>query len=110
AQQRQTFNHIPEVQGEVETRFVYFPLNANDVRPAFETMISAAKSSDIYQVTIDAVTGALLALQDTTVYDGTLPATFRVFTSDSPAPRTPGPNTPDGTQAPLVSRDLLTFV
>src|SRR5262249_949922 len=35
------------------------------------------------------------------------PATYRVYTNDSPAPFSPGSPTPSGFQAPLVQRSLV---
>lgn len=107
---RQSFARTAQLAMDVETRFVYFPMNAAELRPAYNVLVSAAGSDDVYEVVVDGATGAILSRQNRTWYDGTLPATYRVYTGDSPAPRTPGPNTPDGSQAPYVARTLMTLI
>jgi len=109
ADHSQRFEKGDDLQRPIDTRFVYFPLTARTLRPAFSILISERGSADVFEVLVDARTGAILTSVNHTVYEGAMPATYRVFTSDSPAPMTPGPASPDGAQASLVSRELLTL-
>ena len=87
---------------------VFFPVTFGDVRPAWRVFVSAANDANNYEIIIDAADGSILSRVNHTLY-GSGPASYRVWTSDSPAPLTPGPATPDGTQAPLVARTLVTL-
>lgn len=106
-QHRRQFEKTEDLQRPIETQFVYFPLTARTLRPAYSILISERNSADVYEVLVDAVDSAILKTINHTVYEGPAPASYRVFTSDSPAPMTPGPDTPDGSQAPIVSRELI---
>lgn len=108
---RQKFGRMEETHLPIDTRLVYFPLTPDVVRLAYEVMISARGSSDVYELTVDAQSGEVLSRRNLTWYGaGTESATYRVYTSDSPAPLTPGPNAPDGSQGVEVSRDLVTTI
>ncbi len=88
---------------------VYFPAASNDVRPAWRVTVSATNDPNVYEIIIDADTGEVLSRTNNTWYGGDGAATYRVWTNDSPAPMTPGPASPDGTQAPIVPRELITL-
>lgn len=110
ARNEQWFARTPELQMDVRTKFVYFPLDSETVRPAYEVWVGRAGSSDVYEVTIDAASGAVLARRNLTLYAGTQPATYNVFTGRSPAPMSPGPSTPTGAQGAPVERELITTI
>lgn len=97
-----------------EARFMYFPVNAEELRPAWIVTIGASGDANLYEVFVDAGDGSILRRQNMTTH--VAPATYRVFADaatkkpqDSPEPRSPGPATPDGTQSVPVARDLITL-
>ena len=94
---------------------MYFPLAAGVARAAWRVLIWEDASA--YLVIVDAETGVLLWRKNI-VEDQTQPVTYNVYanpnnmvkTADNPAPLTPGPNAPDGTQAPAIPRTNVTLV
>jgi len=90
------------------TRRVLFPLTRSELRPAFAVVIAAPGIGHTYDVVVDAVTAAVLHRTDRLVFDTTQPATYRVFTGDSPAPGSPGTSIPSALQLPMVERELVT--
>ncbi len=105
----QRYERAGALMGDVFTKRVYFPLSHTEMRPAYEIVLYDA-SGDMWQLTIDAFAGSLLRRISGTFHGGTESASYRVFTSDSPAPYSPGPATPDGSQGTPVSRSLETIV
>ena len=96
------------LQMEPTAQRVYFPVAFNDVRPAWRCTVGAAGDPNVYEIIIDAGTGSVLLRENLVKYGGG-PASYRVWTGDSPAPMSPGLLTPDGTQAPIVARTLVTL-
>lgn len=70
-------------------------------------VILTAASSEMYRVLVDAQSGAIVLRRCLTAYINDV--SYRVFTSDSPSPLSPGPPTPPTDQPPLVARTLLTL-
>jgi len=93
----------------IVTEFVYFPMTRTDIRAAWTAVIPAPGLGHTYDVVVDAVSGEILYRHDRLVFDSTQPVTMRVYTSDSPAPGSPGPATPNGTQFPFLARSLVTI-
>jgi len=85
-------------------RRVAFPVTAQDVRAAWE-VLAAVGPEAVLEVYLDAQTGRILKARNATVSEL---ASYRVWTGDSPAPMTPGPLAPDGTQPPVLARTLET--
>jgi Fungalysin metallopeptidase (M36)/Fungalysin/Thermolysin Propeptide Motif len=93
----------------VITRRVWFPRTSADVRPAYTVVVPAPGIGHTYDITVDAVTGEVLCRTNRLVWDTTQPITMRIFTSDSPAPGSPGLATVGTTQFPSVARSLVTI-
>ncbi len=104
-----TFAHTDALKRDVRTELVFFPVTFEDVRPAHRVFLAPAQEPNVYEVIVDATTGDILQRTNHTHYGGVAPATYRVWQSDSPMPMTPGPDTPNGVQAPEVPRDLVTL-
>lgn len=105
------FARTAQLSRDITTDSVYFPVSFNDVRPAHRVVMAPAGEANIYEVIIDAANGLILQRRNLTVYGGpgSNAATYNVWTSDSPAPLTPGPDSPNGVQGPIVARELVTI-
>ncbi len=87
---------------------VYFPLSPGTARLAWFTEVWSGV--DMFLTVIDAETGTMLFRKNGTEYQ-TQSATYVVYASDSPAPSSPSPATPDNhLQAPFVSRQSFTLI
>lgn len=94
----------------VTTERVYFALTRDDIRSAWAVTLPQKGLGHTYDMIVDATTGAILRRHNRLVFlmGGTESLTVRAYTSDSPAPGSPGTPTPNGTQFPFVARSLLT--
>jgi len=101
---------IPELgtSDRVVTTPVYFPRTRTDVRPAWSVVVPTHGVGNTYDIIVDANDGTILERTNRLVWDTTQPATYRVFTNDSPAPMSPGTPTPSALQAPFVQQQLVT--
>lgn len=108
--QQRTWDRAPEMgnQDKVESRLVYFARSRTNIVPAWSVVIPTPGPGNTYEMVVDATNGDILWRYNRLVWDTTQPASYRVFTSDSPAPGSPGTNTPSGFQFPIVARTLVT--
>jgi uncharacterized delta-60 repeat protein len=90
-----------------EARFVWLPMNADTLRLCWEVVCTGKSTSYLYRLLVDAETGDVVVRQCLT--NDIAPASYRVFTSDSPSPFSPGLASPGTFQPPLVSRTLVTL-
>ena len=87
---------------------LYFPFREGVVRLAWATEIWG--DPDAFLILLDAQDGTVLFRKNLTNYQ-TQPASYNVFTGDSPAPMSPSTVLPgSGTQAPYVAPTLLTLI
>ena len=94
---------------------MYFPTEPGVAVPAWRVLIWEPVNA--YYVIVDAATGTMLWRKNI-VEDQTQSATYNVYrnstayldVADSPAPFTPGPNAPDGSQSSVITREDLTLV
>jgi len=93
------------------TEFTWFPRTRGELRPAWLVTVPEIGIGNTYDVTIDATDGTVLRRWNHLhfAHGGTQSITMRVFTSDSPAPGTPGNATPNGNQFPFVPQQLVTI-
>jgi hypothetical protein len=63
---------------------------------------------NVYEIIVDGADGRILHRWNRLHFDTTEPITFNIYRSDSPAPGSPGTDTPNGFQYPFVSRALGT--
>lgn len=105
-ERRQTFK-AGSLPGTAQAKLTWLPMNESSLRLCWEIEITRRFNSERYRVLLDAQTGELQIRQRLTVY--LTPATFNVFTSDSPSPFSPGWQTPNTNQPPLVPRTLVTL-
>ncbi len=87
---------------------VYFPLAHGVARLGWATEVFGDPLG--FLIVVDAETGTVLFRQNLTYFQ-TQPATYNVYTSDSPAPASPSPALPGaGYVAPVVSRQSVTLI
>jgi len=94
----------------VVTERQFFAVSRNDIRPAWAVVIPEQGIGHTYDMIIDAVSGELLFRHDRLCFETTQPASYRIYTSDSPAPGSPGNATPNAFQFPFVPRSLVTIL
>ena len=93
--------------GNAEAKLTWLPMNEASLRLCWEIEITRRLGGERYRVLLDADTGELQIRQRLTVY--LTPATYNVFTSDSPSPFSPGWQVPDTNQPPLIPRTFVTL-
>ena len=104
--QRQAFR-ASALKGEAQAKLVWLPLNPATLRLCWDVVLTGRTRGEMYRVLVDVQTGEALVRRCLTEYISE--ATYRVYTSDSPSPFSPGWDTPDTNQPPLVSRSLVTI-
>lgn len=104
--QRQRFKagHLPD---EAELALTWFPLDETDLRLAWIVEVTRSENAERFRALVDAENGEVLHFRKLT-FDAA-PATFRVFTKDSPSPLSPAYPALTTDQPPLVERELVTF-
>lgn len=102
---RQTFSKGKIFNADVPIRLIYYPVSRTTVKLAWEVFVGRAGQPYNYHIFVDALTGEILRRQNITVFD--VPR-WLVYEPplDSPAPLSPGPPTPDGTQGTEVPQVL----
>ena len=103
---KQNFDLRP-LPGEASASLVWLPLDGDTLRLCWEVELNRREFSERFRLVIDAETGVILVRRKLTVEASEVH--YRVFTSDSPAPMSPGLATPGNAQAPLVPRSLLSI-
>lgn len=93
--------------GESNAKLVWYPLDEETLRLSWEVIVTRQQGCEMFRVLVDAETGEVLVRHCLTAYIS--PASYRVFTSDSPTPLSPGHATPITNQPPVVSRTLVTL-
>ncbi len=92
----------------VQTKQVYYAVSRNDVRAAYWVVVPVRGVGHMYELIVDATSGELLYRLNALVWETTQPATYRVYTSDSPQPASPGAQSPNNQQFPFVPRQAVT--
>jgi len=103
---RQTFK-AGSLPGEAEVKLVWLPLSENALKLCWQVEVTHPKGGERFRLHIDADTGEVLVRRRLTLY--LADASYRVYTSDSPSPFSPGHQTPSTNQPPLRERSFLTF-
>lgn len=106
AEQKQQFT-APGLRGPATVRLVWLPWSAAKLTLCWDITLTSRAHAETYQVLVDAQTGAALVRHCLTEYISD--ATYNVFTSDSPAPFSPGWPTPDSGQPAIIPRTLVTL-
>ena len=95
------------LKAKAEAKLVWLPMNPEQLRLCWDVLLTGRTHAEMFRILVDAQTGQPVLRRCLTKYISD--ATYRVFTSDSPSPLSPGYATPTSQQPPLVSRTLLTL-
>lgn len=101
----------PGLSGDVHAQLTWLPLNADTARLCWQVIFVDKARREMFRTLVDAETGAVMVRHNLTRYQalpGAVAGTYRVYTSDSPSPFSPGWPTPNSQQPPLTSRTLVT--
>ncbi len=107
ATQKSVYDKGLDLADDVMVQLYYWPLNRTEVRLVWEVYMGARNSDYIYQLFVDAENGQVI-YRTSISHSIIAPPNWRVFTSDSPTPMSPGTATPDGTQPAAVVRKVVT--
>lgn len=91
---------------DAEAKLIWVPMDAATLRLAWDVTVSSRTRAEMYRVLVDATTADILVRQSLTAYLSE--ASYRVFTTESPTPFSPGHETPSSLQPALVDRVLVT--
>jgi hypothetical protein len=97
----------PDLFGETRAQLVWLPMSRFAVRLCWSLEFIQRSKFEGFQTLVDAASGELLVRRNLT--SNFTSASYRVYTSDSPAPLSPGWATPSSSQPQVVSRDLVTL-
>ncbi|HMJ88551.1 MAG TPA: M36 family metallopeptidase, partial [Candidatus Acidoferrum sp.] len=106
AEQVRSFR-IKPLPGEATARLVWFPLDRDTLRLAWQVELNRRQFSERFRVLVDVQDGEVLLWRKLTVEIGAV--TYRVFTNESPRPMRVGWPTPNSTQPPIVPQSLVTI-
>jgi len=106
AEQRQKLN-APGLNGDSDAKRIWVPTDKDTLRLCWDIVLTSRQRGEMFRVLVDAGTGQVLVRQCLTKYISD--ASYRVFTSDSPSPFSPGHSTPLTNQPPLAPRTLVTL-
>src|SRR6185312_11009008 len=91
---RKQIFRAPQLKGDATASLTWLPMNATQLRLCWDVILLGRSSGAMFRVLVDTTTGeALVRLCLTSDISD---ATYRVFTSDSPSPFSPGYATPAG--------------
>ncbi|MBI3415833.1 MAG: M36 family metallopeptidase [Verrucomicrobia bacterium] len=104
AELRQAFR-APGLRGDARVKLVWVPMHRNLLRLAWRVELCNRALPELYSVVVDAQTGEAIVRRNLTSYISS--ASYRVYDSDSPSPKSPGYPFPTNTQPAVVARKLL---
>lgn len=87
-------------------RLIWVPMDATTLRLAWDVTLISRSRGEMYRVLVDAETAAVLVRHSLTAYN--TEATYRVFTTESPTPFSPGHESPSSLQPAPVQRVNVT--
>ncbi len=105
-EQRQNFK-ASGLKGEADAKLIWLPMDKSTLRLCWDVILMSRARGEMFRVLVDVQTGEALLRRCLTSYLSD--ASYRVYTSDSPSPFSPGYATPVTTQPPLVPRALVTL-
>jgi uncharacterized repeat protein (TIGR01451 family) len=101
--ERLTAQQLP---GVIYGHLTWLPIAPDRLRLCWEILLTSKVHHETFKVLVDAQTGEVWVRQSLTAYDAA--PQFRVYTSDSPSPFSPGHASPQTNQPPLTERVLVT--
>ena len=106
AERRQKFS-ASGLKGEATAKLIWLPMEGDSLRLCWDVEWMGAQRGEMFRSLVDARTGEVLVRRCLTSYISD--ASYRVWTSDSPSPFSPGWLTPSNGQPPIVARTLVTL-
>ena len=91
--------------GTTRAQLTWLPMNRETMRLCWDVVLVDKQRSEMFRLLVDAVSGEVVIRYGLTEYLSD--ASYRVFTSDSPSPFSPGHATPLTSQPPVVARTLV---
>lgn len=107
AMRKAAFSDDANFMDDIQAQLYYWAIDRNTVRLVWSVWLGAKAGDFVYQVFVDASNGQPVFRTPVSSAEAALPK-WRVFTSDSPNPMSPGTATPNGTQGASVARQLIT--
>ena len=95
------------IRGEADARLVWLPLDRHRLQLCWQIILTPGSTGGMDRFLVDARTGRVWVRHCLTRH--LEPASYRVYTSDSPSPFTPGHAAPSAEQPALGARVLLTL-
>jgi alpha-tubulin suppressor-like RCC1 family protein len=103
---RKTFK-AGTLKGETHAKLTWLPLSQGDWRLCWDIILTGRNAGKMYRELVDVQTGEIQIRR--CLSENISDASYRVYTSDSPTPFSPGHSTPLTAQPPTVSRTLVTL-
>jgi hypothetical protein len=100
----QRFKAAP-LKGDTDAHLVWLPMSRTALRLCWEIILMSRTRGEMFQILIDARTGEALLRRGLT--ENLTDASYRVFSTDSPTPLSPGHASPVTNQPPQVPRVLI---
>lgn len=91
----------------IQARILWLPMDSAALRLCWEIILTGKAQGRMFRVIVDAENGDVLVRHCLT--NDIRPASYNVFTSDSPSPFSPGLAAPASTQPALVARTLVSL-
>ncbi|MBK8036330.1 MAG: M36 family metallopeptidase [Verrucomicrobiaceae bacterium] len=91
---------------DADAKLTWLPMNESSMRLAWDVTLTSRSRAEMYRVLVDAENGDVLVRQALTAYISD--ATYRVFTTESPTPMSPGHEKPSSLQPLPTNRVLVT--
>lgn len=93
-------------QSDTSAQLTYLPMSASDMRLGWDVTTTSLAQNEMFRMVVDAENGEVLYRASLTADISN--ATYRIFTSESPTPFSPGHEFPSNLQPGYVSRVLHT--
>ncbi|HLH55987.1 MAG TPA: M36 family metallopeptidase [Verrucomicrobiae bacterium] len=93
--------------GPAYAQLVWFPLSQSNLRLCWQVVFNGRPVPNRYLSLVDAETGEVVLRHSLTEHIS--PASYNVYTSDSPSPLSPGYPVPSTNQPPYTNRVVVTF-
>lgn len=95
------------LKDEGHVQLIWLPLQDENLTLCWQVILTSVTRPEMYLVLVDSESGDVLLRRCLTQYIS--PATYNVFTSDSPSPFSPGLSAPSPFQPPFTNRTLVTL-
>ena len=91
---------------DADAKLTWLPMSGSNMRLTWDVTLTSRSRAEMYRLLVDAENGQVLVRQALTAYISN--ASYRVFTTDSPTPMSPGHEKPSSLQPLPTNRVLVT--